>query len=138
VPLALALPPGRAAELTAGLDDLILARHLDIERQPFPDAAALMDYLDRTAGTLLWTAAAALGAGDEAAVRAVGRAQGLANWLLAVPGLETLGWEPLPDAEDAAVAALAGAGLTGLRAARPRRNPALMAAWRAGPLLRQA
>jgi phytoene/squalene synthetase len=133
VPLAAALRP----EDALGLADLIEARRMDIAAEPWPDAAALLDYLDRTAGTLLWTAARSLDAGaDEAAVRALGRAQGLANWMLAAPQLVALGREPFPDADPAALSALARAALAGLRPVP--RNPALLAAWRARPLLRQA
>lgn len=139
VPLALALPSDLAAELVPVLDDLIVARHLDIDRLPFSQGAALTDYLDRTAGHLLWAAARLLGAEarHEAAVRALGRAQGLANWLLATPALKAMGWEPLPESE-VDFSRLAGEALTGLAAARAPRNPALLAAWRARAILRQA
>ena len=137
VPLAEALDP-HGARL---LDDLVEARRLDIAAEPFADAAALTDYLDRTAGTLLWVAARATGAAaGEVEIRAVGGAQGLANWFLAVPALAAAGREPLPDAGDEAVANLAAAALDRLAAARPpaTARPALLAAWRARPLLAQA
>ncbi|MCR8723260.1 squalene/phytoene synthase family protein [Frigidibacter sp. ROC022] len=135
VPLAAALTPAAAR----GLDDLILARHCDIGAQPFADAAALMDYLDRTAGTLLWAGAQSLGAAEgEQALRAWGRAQGLANWFLACPALLAQGGTPLPDASGAGIAALAEAALKEIRAVRPPKTPVLLATWRAKALLTQA
>lgn len=137
VPLANALTPAAAR----ALDDLIMARHSDISAEPFADAAALMAYLDRTAGTLLWAGVQSLepnSIADEAAVRAWGRAQGLANWFLACPTLVARGGTPLPEANDAAISTLAGAALQALRAAPRPKSPALLATWRARPLLLQA
>ena len=97
------------------------------------------------AGALLWAAARALRAPDDAAVavRLVGKAQGLAGWLRAVPALEAAGKRPLPDPRPEAVAALAREGLADLAEARrigvpPTARPALLAAWEAGPTLRRA
>ena len=131
----------------AVLDAVAEARTADSERAPFAETAALTGYLDATAGGLMWLCALGLGApaGAEAAVRAVGRAGGLASWLQAVPELAARGRVPLPDAGEAAVAALAREGLGWLAEARAARGsvpaaarPALLAAWQAGPILRMA
>lgn len=130
----------------AVLDDLILARRWDIYRDPFEDTAAFETFLDQTAGGLLWVAARLLGAPDtaEAALRDIGYAQGLANWLRAIRALEAAGRVPLVDGRPEAVAALAAQGAA--RLARGRQalrlpkaaRPAVLAAWQAGPILRQA
>lgn len=135
-PLAAALAPGDARRLAG----LIEARRADIDAEPWRDAAALFAYLDATAGILLETAASLVGAGgargDDAAVRALGRAQGLANWFLAVPQHLAQGREAFPDPSPPAIAALAQEALGALRPVPA--NPALLAAWRARPLLRRA
>lgn len=127
------------ADGTRALDDLVEARRQDIGAEPFADTAELTDYLDRTAGTLMWTAARLLGAQDAAAVRVWGRAQGLANWLLAVPALMARGQPPFAGPAEA-LTGLAGRLRAEMRAARPSRaaRPATLAAWRAPALLRQA
>ena len=126
------------------LDAAVAARVRDARAEGFEDEAALDGYLDATAGGLLWAAARALGAAaGEEAVRGAGHAQGLANWLRAVPELEARGRRPLVDGRPGAVAALARRGLERLRAARregvpPPARPAMLAVWRAGPILRRA
>lgn len=131
-PLAAALSPEDARRLTG----LIEARGADIEAAPWRDAATLFEYLDGTAGILLQTATRLLGGGDDAGVRALGRAQGLANWFLAVPQHLAQGRAPFPDPSPPAIAALAQEALGALRPVPA--NPALLAAWRARPLLRRA
>ncbi len=122
------------------MDALIAARWWDLGRAPHADAAALADYLDATAGGLMWLAARALGqTTGESAFRAWGRAAGLASYLQAVPALAARGRIPLVDDRPAAIAALAADS----RAALPRPptgpgRPALLAAWQAAPLLRLA
>ena len=138
----------RAAPVPAALlDRLIEARRWDIAREPFPDTAALAAHLDATGGGLMWAAALALGAGPGAGatVRDRARAGALAAWLRAVPALAAAGRVPLPDPAPEAVAALAQAGLGWLDAARKARGtvprpayPALLTAWQARPILRQA
>ena len=66
-------------------------------------------------------------------------AAGLANWFLAIPELEARGRAPLVDGRAEAVAALADEGLARLSRAEPplAARPALLAAWRARPVLRQ-
>ena len=131
----------------APLQAMVAARQHDIARAPFDDAGALRAYLDATAGNLMWVAAHALGATDgaEPVVRDMAAASGLAAWLVAVPELEARGRQPLADGRPQAIAELAREGLAALRRARARRSevarraaPALLAGWRAGPLLRQA
>lgn len=133
-PLAEALSP----DLARRLDAVVAARRRDISAEPFADGAELVAYLDATAGELMAVAVALAGADpDHPAVAARGRAQGLSNWFLAVPALESMGRRPLPAEEE--VAALAGAALAGLRVrSEPAARPALLAAWRAPALLAQA
>ena len=132
------------AQGARALDAGAAARVWDAHREPFEDPAALDAHLDATAGGLLWAAARALGArSGEGAVRDAGYAQGLANWLRAVPALEAQGRRPLVDGRPEAVASLARRGLDRLAAARragvPRdARPAMLAVWRAGPVLRRA
>ena len=95
--------------------------------------AALDAYLEDTAAGLTWASAQALGAGPgtEAAVRAYGWAMGLANFLRAVPELESRGRIPLLDGRPEALAALAQRGLDRLAAGRGKvpaaARPALIA-----------
>jgi phytoene/squalene synthetase len=131
----------------AVLDRLVEARRWDVYTDPFEDAAAFEAYLDDTAAGLMWAAAQALGAGpaDEAAVRGLGWATGLANYLRAVPDLEARGRLPLVDGRTEAVSALARRGLarlassrSGLRTVPAVARPALIAGWQTKGLLRQA
>lgn len=126
------------------LDRMVAARRWDCWREPFDDIAALETYLDETAGGLMWLAALALGApqGAETAVRAYGRAAGMANFLRAAPELAARGRQPLPAGSD--IAALARDGLRWLAEARAGRadvpavvRPALLAGWQTQGLLRQ-
>ena len=99
----------------AALDDLIEARRADIEARPPEGVEALRRYIDRTSGTLLWTAARLAGFEDEPAARDGGLAQGMATYLMAAPDLEARGRSPYPPGErEAQVAALAGAGAAAL------------------------
>ncbi|SNS74319.1 squalene/phytoene synthase family protein [Tropicimonas sediminicola] len=133
---------GAVAEV---LDRLIVARQWDIYRDPFEDDAALHAYIDATAAGLTWAAANVLGAPEasEPAIRDAGWAAGLANYLRAVPELETHGRRPLVDGRPAAVSALAQAGLDRLARARKatipaEAYPALLAGWRAKATLERA
>ncbi|MGI1661664.1 squalene/phytoene synthase family protein [Palleronia sp. KMU-117] len=125
------------AEAARTLDRLVAARRWDIYRDPFEDAAHFAEYIDATAAGLMWTAARLLGAGDEAAVRDLGWAQGLAAFLRAIPELESRGRRPLVDGRPEAVAALAAEGLRRLRAgvAGGARGPATWPAWEAAAVL---
>lgn len=139
-PLAEVLDAEGARVLAAAVE----ARRWDAYREPFEDQAALDAYLENTGGALLWAAARAVGArSGEAAARGAGFAQGLANWLRAVPALEARGVQPLLDGRPEAVAAFARRGLDRLAEARragvPREaRPAMLAVWRAEPVLRRA
>ncbi|CUX81484.1 MAG: phytoene synthase-like protein [Roseibaca calidilacus] len=124
---------------------MIAARHWHIERAAFADISAWLDHIDQSAGNLMWLAARLLGAPDraEAAVRAMGRASGAAQWLQAVPALQAAGRVPVPRGGDGAE--MAQAGLAALAQARRARAtvpkaalPALLAAFQAGPVLKQA
>jgi 15-cis-phytoene synthase len=147
--------PARAHEVAGPLAALILARALprpllhtvidareaELERAPFADEAALWAYLQASAGDLMALAVRAVAAPADEVARACGTAQGLANYLLAIPALEAAGRAPLPDGRQQAVAALARDGLARLAAAGPAprdARPALLAAWRARAILRQA
>lgn len=123
------------------LDRMIDARRWDIYSDPFEGVPALTGYLDDTAGGLMWAAASALGAeaGDEAAVRDVAFAGGMAAFLRAVPELRARGRQPMPLAFD--VRALADEGLRrlGSRKRIPRRiAPAVWPAWQAAAVLGMA
>ena len=120
-PLAHVLDPQGARDL----DDLVLARHGDIEPIVPPDTDAIVAYVNRTAGTLLWTAARRAGAIEEAVIRAAGRAQGIAAYLDAVPDLVARGRHPLPHGDPADHAkVLAQDGLDALKRARATSLPA--------------
>jgi len=125
------------------LDDLILARRWDIYKDPFEDAEAFERHLIHSSGYLMWVAARALGAQDQAAVLEIGYAHGLSNWLRAVPALENAKRIPLVDGRPEAVRALAEQGLARLaRAGRtvvPKAaRAALLPAWKTKALLQRA
>lgn len=135
------------AEGAVLLDRLVAARRWDLYRDPFDDPAAFDAYLDATAAGLMWAVARALGAPvtAEAPVRAMGRAAGLASWLLAVPDLEARGRVPLVDGRPDAVRALATDALArlqdgrrGIRMVPGTARAALLAGWRAPALLARA
>ncbi|SFM24455.1 squalene/phytoene synthase family protein [Shimia aestuarii] len=140
-PLALSLDAAGAEVLGA----LVEARRWDIYRDPFQDEAHFARYLDATAGGLMFVAARALGEVPEDVARDIGVALGLANWLRAIPALESQKRVPLVDGRPEAVAALAEDGLSRLKRARARRGDvssqagqAFLAAWQAEGLLKQA
>lgn len=127
------------------LHGIVSARESDLERVPFANEAALWAYLEGTSGALMALALRALGGEADGPARDWGAAQGLANYLMAVPALEAAGRLPLPDGRPEAVATLAREGLERLGRARRARGQvvraarsALLAAWRAGALLKQA
>lgn len=135
-----------AAGLDLGvLDRMVAARVWDVYSEPFEDQAGFDRYLDDTAGSLMWLAARACGAADQAeeTVRAYGWAAGLASYLRAVPALEDRGRRPLVDGRPGAVRDLAARGLEKISAARAGRgmlgkaSPALLSGWQAKPLLAQ-
>lgn len=123
--------------------DAIAAREAEVEGAHLTDGTALSAYLDGSAGALMALAVRALGPAQDEVARGFGAAQGLANYLLAVPGLRAAGRPAWPDGVDAGD--MARAALTRLRGAQARRaevapaaRPALLAAWRAYPILTQA
>ncbi|CTQ50607.1 squalene synthase HpnD [Jannaschia donghaensis] len=114
-PLA-AILDGRGAR---DLDDLVEARRADIEGTPPASTDDLTRYIDRTAGTLLWTAARLAGATDAPAIRDAGLAQGLASFLSAVPDLVDKARNPLPPGEPHdMISGLATIGLAALDRAK--------------------
>ncbi|MEQ9693962.1 squalene/phytoene synthase family protein [Shimia sp. SDUM112013] len=140
-PLAGVLSP-RATTL---LDDLILARRWEIYREPFEDSAAFEDYIDKTCGNLLVVAAQSLGTAEESVVRDFAFANGIANWLRAIPELEARKRVPLVDGRPETVAKLARGALDRLKTARRNRRAvdrvagqALYGGWQAEALLKQA
>ena len=135
---------GLPAGLLVGMAE---ARRWEVWTEPFADAAHFADYLDATAGNLMWAAALALGAGAgaEPVVRDFAWGAGLANWLRALPELAAKGRKPLVDGRASAVQALARDGLARIAAARANRHllartavPALWPGFAARALLKQA
>jgi 15-cis-phytoene synthase len=103
--LAEILPP----QAVDSLDQVVAARESDCEVTPFEDEVALRRYLAATSGALMWATAAALGAEETEApkLRAIGAAQGLANYFLALPELVERGRRPLPDGRPETLARMA-------------------------------
>lgn len=135
VPLAQVVD-GPGAEL---LDRVIVARHKDLEPQPFKDDAALWSYLEETTGCLMEAAARGLGAEATEAAQQMGRAVGLANYLRAVPALVAAGRHPLPDGRESAVRALAEEAEDDWRAAAHDVPKALrLTGWLTPMILRRA
>ena len=120
-PLAAALD----AEGARDLADLAEARLADVDGPRFGSRDDVTRYLDRTAGTLLWTASRLAGAEDAPAVRDAGLAHGIAAWLRAAPDLMAKGRQPLPPGEpERETRALAETGLAALARFRQARIPA--------------
>lgn len=110
---------------TAILDDLLDARMLELAAAPFPDDAAIDDFLWRTEGALFGLAGRVLSleANREAedACRAAGRAYGLARLILGLPRSLSRGRMPLAQTQVIAAGLsahelLAGAGGTRVEA----------------------
>lgn len=124
------------------LQPLVEARRWDIYRDPFADDAALIAHLEATGSSLMWVAARALGAGqaDMGRYRDIGYATALANWLCAIPELESRGRVPLVDGRPDAVAALARGGLARLGRGKltGAGHAAGIAGWQARAILRRA
>ncbi|WP_296476865.1 squalene/phytoene synthase family protein [Roseinatronobacter sp.] len=153
--------PPRAHEVASPLSDLwrdcdlplslgqemVAARRWDIYREPFADERAFEQHIQATSGNLMWLCVRALNADHtaEQTVRDMGYATGLANWLVAIPRLESAGRIPLVDGRDSAVAALAQDGLMRLKRARANRHkvcadvlPVMLTGWQAGAILTKA
>ncbi len=122
------------------LDKLVQARRWDLYTDAFEDAGHFDEYLDATGGGLMWVAARALGATNETAFRALGRASGLANLFLAVPELEARGRKPVVDGRPEAISGLAKMALKDMgRHKLPKGGRAAgLAAWRTRGLLKRA
>ncbi len=116
-PLAAVIIPEHAVLL----DELIAARRWDIYKEPFEDADHFDQHINRTAGHLMWVAAASLGQAEETTVRDAAYAMGVANWLRAIPELEARGRIPLLDGTAQGVRDLADKGLNRLYRARKAR-----------------
>ena len=130
------------AEGAEALDRLVGARRWDVYSDGFEDEAHLTRYLEETSGALMLAAGRALGGMPAEVARDAGYAAGLAQFLRAVPELESHGRVPLVDGRPEALAREGLARLTRARkemgtVPRPARA-ALLAGWQAGPLLRQA
>ena len=97
-------------ETAAMLDQLVAARRWDIYRDAFEDEAHFDNYLNETAGHLMWAAAKVLGAPEtaESGVRSLAFGAGVAAFLRAVPALVDAGRIPLLDGTGAGLRALAG------------------------------
>ncbi len=124
----------------APLDAVIEGRRIDIEARPLA-ASELPDYLEATAGQLLWASCVALGedATLRDAVLAVGRAGGLASWLVALPELTARGRGIEDPATLRPIVEAALADLAHARRSTFRKGvPALRAHWMAGLILRAA
>ncbi|MBU2993406.1 squalene/phytoene synthase family protein [Octadecabacter sp. 1_MG-2023] len=126
------------------LDRLIASRRWDVYKDTFEDAGHFQEYLEATAGELMWQAARSLGADDASreGVLAYGTATGLARYLVAVPELEDKGRKPLVDGRAEAIGELAHAALAKLDPRVKRTLPksaraALVESWETVPLLRQ-
>lgn len=138
-PLAQVMPGLPLAPFKA----LIAARQWDIYTDPFADLPEFLAHMDQTSGGLVWLAALALGAdpAQEALVRGIGVAAGMASWLTAAPELAARGRVPLVDDSEAALRELALHGLGLLAAAKAMdfgpAVPALRTCWRAAALLAQ-
>ena len=129
----------------ADLMAMIDAREVEVgTAAPFESADALWDFLRGSAGALMALAVQSLGGPQgHAGARDIGTAQGMANYLMALPALEAAGRRPVPDGRPEALGALAAQGLALFdKAARHdlphAARPALLAAWRSRSILKQA
>jgi 15-cis-phytoene synthase len=117
------------------------ARRREAQRIPMAGVDDLSDYVAQTGGTLMWVAARTLGGRDEDRARALGRASGLANYLLAVPRFLARGINPLPEMTTAQFDRLICDHLALTRhpgrASHPQRM-AELSSWRAPAILRRA
>lgn len=126
------------------LDRLVAARRWDVYKDTFEDAGHFGEYLDATAGELMWQGARLLGAHEASrdAVLAHGNATGLSRFLAAATTLEEKGRKPLVDGRAEAIRDLANVALLNLRkhgrkAIVTTARAALMESWNTTPILRQ-
>ncbi|SPJ25904.1 squalene/phytoene synthase family protein [Palleronia abyssalis] len=120
------------------LDAAVVARRWEISREPFTSTEQLVAHIEAIAGALMWTAARALGATDEDAVRGTGFAGGLAGWFTSVPDLTARGLQPLMNEGESEIRDLARMGLDRLSRVSRAAHPAALAAWEARPVLSAA
>ncbi len=139
-PLSVLLAP----EQVVLLDQLIAARRWDVYKDPFEDMDHFREYLNHTSGNLMLVATQLVGQADEAAVRKVAYADGLARWFMAIPKLQDAGRIPMVDGRSEAVQALASEALSGLADARKSLKGVsaevagvLRQSWRAQAILKQ-
>lgn len=130
------------AEGATCLMGLVSARRWDVYSDAFEDGDHMAEYIDATAGHVMWTAARLLGDADEKVVRDFAYTSGVANLLRAVPELEDRGRKPVLDGTTDGIRALAQVGLDRLRAAVAGHRQvsrdagvALVAGYRARPTL---
>jgi len=97
------------------LSKLVAARRWDIYSDAFEDQSHFDEYIDGTTGGLLWTAARLMGAEDEPAGRDYAHGVGVANFMRAIPELESRGRKPLVDGTSDGVRELAGEALVRLK-----------------------
>lgn len=135
------------ADAAQALDKLVQARRWDLYSEAFEDADHFEDYIRKTGGVLMWTAARLLGAelGTVTKVTAYGRGAALARFLGAVSDLEARGRIPLVDGRTSAIKglcleAMGAMPIIGeLKMVLPRSvRPALLEGWQARPLLTRA
>ncbi|PTX56078.1 squalene/phytoene synthase [Litoreibacter ponti] len=132
-PLAEAIGPEEARLL----DKLVAARRWDIYSDAFEDEAALLRYLDDTAAGLMVVAASAIDAPNPDALKAYGRAVGLARFLQAAPELDARGRKPLLDGTPAGIKTLCEKVLSDMPA-KPEPRDVTREGWQARALLRLA
>jgi 15-cis-phytoene synthase len=123
---------------------MICAREAEVDGDLAADIASLRAYVADSSGALMALAVRALGNAADEIAQGYGAAQGMANYLMAVPALAAAGRRALPEGKPEELRELARWGLEGLGRARQGRGaiartawPALLAAWRARPILRQ-
>lgn len=124
---------------------MISAREAEVEGTHLDSVAALRGYVTGTSGALMALAVRALGGVADPVAQGYGVAQGMANYLRAVPALMAAGRPALPPGGDEGIEELAGWGILELERARLKRaevpapaRPALLAAWRARAALARA
>ncbi|MBV7409974.1 squalene/phytoene synthase family protein [Maritimibacter sp. DP1N21-5] len=114
------------------LRGMIDARLADISREPFTDVSLLWTYLEKGAGGLMVASCAGLGFDTRDPALTLGRAQGLANFITALPDMKAHGWSPVaPEG----LSRMAQTALTDIAALKgvdfATATPAARAAWRA-------
>lgn len=127
------------------LDQLIVARHWDIQCDPFENKECFEAYIKHTSGNLMLVAARILGEVEAQTVYDFAYGVGISNYLRAVPALEAAGRVPLLDGRPEAIRGLAQEALLRLEKARkngrtisPMARAALLSGWQSSAILRQA